>query len=59
MSNVSFLTDTLQPILRQIETEFRAKLIANPVAHVYRIRFDRAALYQTDLTTQMAYYKGR
>ncbi|MBD9092280.1 MAG: phage portal protein [Bacteroides oleiciplenus] len=59
MSNVSFLTDTLQPILRQIETEFRAKLIASTVAHVYRIRFDRAALYQTDLTTQMAYYKGQ
>ena len=59
MSNVSFLSDTLQPILRQIETEFRAKLIPYSVARVYRIRFDRVALYQTDLTTQMTYFKGQ
>lgn len=59
MSNVSFLTDTLQPILKQIEAEFNAKLIPNSVARFYQISFDLAALYQTDLTTQIAYFKGQ
>lgn len=57
MSNVSFLTDTLQPILKQIEAEFNYKLIPNSVAHLYKISFDLACLYQTDLTTQATYLK--
>lgn len=57
MSNVSFLTDTLQPILKQIEAEFNYKLIPNSVAHIYKISFDLACLYQTDLTTQATYFK--
>lgn len=57
MSNVSFLTDTLQPILKQIEAEFNCKLIPNSVAHMYKISFDLACLYQTDLTTQATYFK--
>lgn len=59
MSNVNFLSDTLQPKLRQIEAEFRAKLIPASVSRYYRIRFDREALYQTDLTTRIAYQKGQ
>lgn len=58
MGQVSFLTDTLQPIIRQIESELNAKLIPDSVCHLYRIRFDLDALYQTDLTTQIAYWKG-
>lgn len=57
MSNVSFLTDTLQPILKQIEAEFNYKLIPNSVASLYKITFDISELYQTDLTTQANYYK--
>lgn len=57
MSNVSFLTDTLQPILRQIEAEFCAKLIPDLVASHYKIEFDRMALYQTDLVTQASFWK--
>ena len=57
MSNVSFLTDTLRPILKQIEAEFNYKLIPNSVAHLYKISFDLACLYQTDLTTQAIYLK--
>ncbi|WP_455671689.1 phage portal protein [Phocaeicola sp.] len=57
MSNISFLTDTLQPILKQIEAEFNYKLIPNSVAHLYKITFDLSCLYQTDLTTQANYYK--
>lgn len=58
MSNVSFLTDTLQPILKQIEAEFNYKLIPNSVANLYSISFDLSCLYQTDLTTQASYYKA-
>lgn len=58
MSQVSFLTDTLQPILKQIEAEFNAKLIPDSVAGIYQISFDLSALYQTDLTTQAAYWKA-
>ena len=57
MSNVSFLTDTLQPILKQIEAEFNYKLIPNSVAHLYKISFDLSCLYQTDLITQATYLK--
>lgn len=57
MSNVSFLTDTLQPILKQIEAEFNCKLIPNSVAHLYKITFDLECLYQTDLITQATYLK--
>lgn len=58
MSNISFYSDTLQPILKQIETEFYVKLIADSVAPFYKITFDLSVLYQTDLTTQVTYYKG-
>lgn len=55
MSQVSFLTDTLQPYLTQIETEFQIKLIPRPLAGDYRIDFDIEPLMQTDLTTQATY----
>lgn len=55
MSQVSFLTDTLQPYLTQIETEFQIKLIPRALAGEYRIDFDIEPLMQTDLTTQATY----
>lgn len=55
MSQVSFLTDTLQPYLTQIEMEFQIKLIPASLAGVYRIDFDIEPLMQTDLTTQATY----
>lgn len=55
MSQVQFMTDTLQPILRQIENEFFAKLIPRSVADRYRIEFDLEAFYQTDLETMAKY----
>lgn len=58
MGQVSFLTDTLQPILAQIEAEFNAKLIPDSVCATYKISFDLEALYQTDLTTRAAYDKS-
>lgn len=58
MGQINFLTDTLQPILAQIEAEFNSKLIADSVCGSYKISFDLEALYQTDLTTQAAYDKS-
>lgn len=54
MSQVAFLADTLDPILRRIEAEFNAKLIPKSVSDVYKIEFDRKALYKTDIATQTA-----
>jgi len=58
-SQTSFMTDTLQPLLTQIETEFSTKLI--PLKLVGRkeiILFDRVALYQLDPKGASTYYKN-
>lgn len=55
MSQVQYMTDTLQPLLRQIENEFYAKLIPREVAGKYRIEFDIESFYQTDLETISTY----
>lgn len=54
MSQVTFLSDTLDPILCRIEAEFNAKLIPRSVADIYKIEFDRKALYKTDIATKSA-----
>lgn len=54
MSQVAFLADTLDPILCRIEAEFNAKLIPRSVAGIYKVEFDRKALYKTDIATQTA-----
>ena len=55
MSQVAFLTDTLQPILTQIENELQIKLIPREMAMQYKIDFDIEPLLQTDLLTQADY----
>lgn len=55
MSQVSFLTDTLQPLLTQIELEFESKLIPRSLYGVYKMDFDIEPLMQTDLETQANY----
>lgn len=55
MSQVSFLTDTLNPILRKIENEFHAKLVPQAFADDYKFEFDTSTIYTTDLTTEAAY----
>lgn len=57
-SQVSFLTDTLQPILAKIVAEFTAKLIPRSVISKYKLEYDLAALYQVDLSTKATYYKN-
>ena len=55
MSQVAFLTDTLQPVLTQIENELNIKLIPRELAMQYKIDFDIEPLLQTDLLTQADY----
>jgi HK97 family phage portal protein len=55
MSQVAFLTDTLQPILTLIETEMQVKLIPQELDSFYRINFDIEPLLQTDLITHADY----
>lgn len=55
MSQVAFLTDTLQPYLRQIELEFQTKLFGFEDYGKYRIDFNIDSLMQTDLNTQASY----
>ncbi len=55
MAQVGFITDTLQPILRKIEAELNAKLIAPELAGDYKFTFDISPLLMTDLTTEASY----
>lgn len=54
-SQVSFLTDTLQPYLTQIVAEFTIKLIPRSLIDTYRISFDLSPLMQTDLLSKADY----
>lgn len=55
MSQVSFLTDTLQPLLTQIELEFETKIIPREMYGAYKVDFNIEPLMQTDLSTQADY----
>lgn len=55
--NVMFLTQTLEPLLAQIETELLIKLVPRELWGRRRIRFDREALYTTDLQTEALYFE--
>ena len=55
MSNQSFLSDTLQPYLRKIESELTAKLIPQSLAHRMKIEFDVESLLLTSLEQQAKY----
>lgn len=55
--NVMFLTQTLAPLLKQIETELLIKLVPRDLWGRRRIRFDREELYTTDLATESAYFE--
>lgn len=57
-SQTSFMTDTLQPLLVQIEKEFSTKLITRKlVGRREVILYDREALYQLDPANAATYYK--
>lgn len=54
-ADVDFLSHTLNPMLRNIETELRRKLIAPELAHKYKFKFDRRELFACDLNGMMNY----
>lgn len=55
MSQVDFLTDTLQPLLLNIQGAFASKLMSPETLPFIRFEFDPESLFQTDLTTKAAY----
>ena len=55
MANVAFLSHTLNPILRKIETELHRKLVAPAVCCKRRFMFDRTSLYACDLDSKVKY----
>ncbi len=58
MANVAFLSNTLNPILRQIENEIERKILPH-VPTGGRVSFRRSDLYATDLAGRMAYIEKR
>lgn len=57
MSQVQFMADTLNPLLRQVENEFFIKLIPRKLSSKYKLVFDLESFYQTDLQTMSTYMK--
>lgn len=55
MANVAFLSSTLNPLLRKIETELLRKLIAPSLATKRKFQFDRRGLYACDLDSRVKY----
>ena len=55
MANVAFLSMTLNPMLRRIETELHRKLIAPELCCDRRFEFDRRSLYACDLASRVQY----
>lgn len=54
-ANVDFLSNTLNPLLRNIETELRRKLLSPSMCRKYKFEFDRRALFACDLNGMMNY----
>lgn len=55
----SFMTDTLRPLLRQIEDELTRKLIGEADFEQNRFRFAEEELYAADLESRMRYTEKR
>ena len=55
MANVAFLSTTLNPLLRQVETELLRKLVPRSLAGKRKFEFDRRGLYACDLDSRVRY----
>ena len=55
MANVAFLSNTLNPMLRQIENELLCKLVPSTLAMKRKFEFDRSSLYACDLNSRVQY----
>lgn len=56
-SQTVFMTDTLQPLIKNIEAEFNMKLIAESLVTKLKIKFSVQDYYETDLTSKANYYQ--
>lgn len=59
MANVAFLSNTLNPLLCQIESEFRIKLLPRHERAAVRFEFDRHSLFACDLETRVKWQQAR
>lgn len=57
MANITFLSMTLDPILKRIEAEFNRKLISPTQYTKRRFKFDRRGIYSLDLQSLADYQK--
>ena len=55
MANVAFLSNTLNPLLRRIESELQRKLFTPEQYGRRKIQFDRRDLYSCDLKSRIKY----
>lgn len=55
MANVAFLSNTLNPLLRNIENELLRKLVAPSLCCKRKFEFDRRGLYASDLDSKIKY----
>lgn len=53
MANLAFLSNTLDPMLRQIENEFRRKLWPRSLCSRHALEFDRRRFHACDLETRV------
>lgn len=58
-ANLAFYTQTLQPILTDIEREFNAKLLSQTTYKNCKFQFDLSALNSLDPASKVQYNKGR
>lgn len=59
MANVAFLSNTLNPILVQIEQEMTRKLLTPEETRVEKFEFDRTHLFACDLETRVKWQTAR
>jgi len=55
LTNVAFLSNTLNPILRKIEVELHRKLVAPSLCCKRKFQFDRRGIYACDLDSKVKY----
>lgn len=54
-ARLAFMSQTLDPLLKRIENEFKRKLIDGKMCGKRRFLFDRSAIYDTDLLSKAKY----
>lgn len=55
-ANLSFLTDTLSPLIEKVENEFNRKLFRPSEKKIYSVQFNVDSLLRGDLAAQSEYF---